>query len=409
MLRSEKTRTTSDNDFRLSPSVEGRRRLESGASVTVERFVGRSQSLTAGATGEFYINRGATAWPMAKRKYSTMKRNKIEPSVQTLTFSQLSNPVIRPANPNTSYYYFDLSQIASLANRRFYRQGINWAVAGFKIVSQTQGTFTVQKLPNTWVMSNAWEKSFRTWTRMNNEALAETESVRPRFLDFKIYADDLHHANGFAINQLPDSAMGTYQAGEWEASKASIPLVSPAGAFLPGETVEREFIAVGANYPGVSPVTTHDALSLIEGYAASRGLPNIADPNTPDDASDVGGGTPENWMQAIFNEGTDQASDVLEDMVTENNIAPYPFENDGVNADTMYPGGANQGTGLQIHDITQVTPTTIGGITRMKGGNFPCGLVCLSYFGTETPNILLQIDLIPGNHRGYLCESMTEM
>ncbi|MDA9117347.1 hypothetical protein N9J16_01220, partial [Candidatus Poseidoniaceae archaeon] len=172
----------------------------------------------------------------------------------------------------------------------------------------------------------------------------------------------------------------------------------------------REFVAVGASYPGVSAATTLDALSLIEGYAASRGLPNIADPNTPLDAPDIGGGTPENWMGAIFNEGTNQISDVLEDMITENNQAPYPFENDGVNVDTMYPNGANQATGLQIHDVGFITPSTIGGTTRLKGGNFPCGLIRFDMSNNgEASNLILQIDLIPGSHRGYLCEPMTEM
>ena len=247
---------------------------------------------------------------------------------------------------------------------------------------------------------------------MNNEALAETESVRPRFLDFKIYADATHHAAGFGANLLPYSASGVATLGEWEASKASIPLVSPAGAFLPGETVEREFVATGANYPGISAATGFDALSLIEGYAASRGLPNIADPNTPSDAPDIGGGTPENWMAAIFNEGTDQISDVLEDMITENNIAPYPFENDGVNTDTMYPGGANQLVGLQIHDTSSYGATTISGTTRLKGGNFPCGLIKITHSVPATSqqhNFVLMVDLMPGNHRGYLCEPMTEM
>jgi len=340
---------------------------------------------------------------MAKRKYSK-RSNKIEPAVQTLTFGQLSSPVIRPANPNTRHYYFDLSQLASLVNRRFYRQGINWAVAGFKVNSATQGTFTIQKLPNTWVMGNAWEKSMRTWMRMNMEALAENESVRPRFLDFKIYADDLHHENGFAINQLPDAARGSFAAGEWESSKIVIPDTT-----LTSGVREREFIAVGANYPGNSLVTGLDAVSLIEGYAATRSLPNIVDPNTPSDALSVDGTFPANWQAAVFNDGTQQTDVVISDMVQENNQAPYPYEDDGVNVDTMYPNGANQGAGLQIHDIAQITPTTIGGITRMKGGNFPCGLVCLTYFGTETPNIALQIDLIPGTHRGYLCEDMKDM
>ncbi|AXH73300.1 MAG: putative capsid protein [Cressdnaviricota sp.] len=351
---------------------------------------------------------------MAKRSYSR-KGNKIQPAVQTMTF-------VTPGS-GAATAFIDLSQIASILNRRFYRQGINWAVAGFKVTSLQPGNITISKLPNTWVMSNSWEKSFRTWTKMNNEALAESQSVRPKFLDFKIYADSAHHQLGFGANLLPYSvpANGVAEvatAGEWESSKASIPLVSPAGTFQPGETVEREFIATGASYPGASAATGFDALSLIEGYAASRGLPNIADPNTPSDAPDIGGGTPENWMQAIFNEGTDQASDVLEDMITENNQAPYPFENGddgtgGAFTDTMYPGGANQLTGLEWHDFGQIyatSDTTNVGITRLKGGNFPCGLIRLDWAPSgEAANLILQIDLIPGNHRGYLCEPMTEM
>ena len=340
---------------------------------------------------------------MARRK--STRGSKIQPAAMTLTF----------ATPDTvgGRYYIDLSQAASLVNRRFYRQGINWAVAGIKVISSKAGTFSLGKLPNTWVMSNSWEKSFRTWTKMNNEALAETQSVRPKFLDFKIYADTDHHQLGFGANLLPVSYTGsTANPGEWTASKISVPLVSPAGAFNPGDTIEHELIAVGASYPGNSAVTGLDAVSLIEGYAASRGLPNIADPNTPSDAPDIGGGTPENWMQAIFNEGTDQAADVLEDMITENTIAPYPFENDGTNLDTMYPGGANQLDGLEWHDIVtlfEANATNGVGSQRVKGGNFPCGLMAIDWTPVDAANVVLQIDLVPGNHRGYLCEPMMEM
>ena len=112
----------------------------------------------------------------------------------------------------------------------------------------------------------------------------------------------------------------------------------------------------------------------------------------------------------MFNEGTDQDTEVLADMLVQNNKAPYPFENDGVNADTMYPGGANQLPGLQIHDLENVTSTTIGGTTRFKGGNFPCGLIKFSATNwSQVSVVTLLIDLIPGQHRGYLCEPMTEM
>ncbi len=338
---------------------------------------------------------------MAKRKYERMK--KIEPAVQTVF---LQTPGVVPGT--TGEFTVDLSQISSLLNRRFYRQGINWAVAGIKIHSTKRGVVFVKKLPNTWVLSNAWEKSFRAWQRMNKEALSEAESVRPRFLDFKVYADSVHHSAGFGANLLPLSATVQFTPGEWEPSE----IYTPNGPNFPGNTNNFEIIATGANFPGAG-ASGLDAVSLIEGYAASRGLPNIRDPNTPDDALDADGSTPENWLSAMFNEGTDRDSEVLEDMITKNNLAPYPFENDGVNLDTMYPNGANQGSGLQIHDFSLLTTTSIGGISRLKGGNFPCGLMRFDWtVDVEEPtngSLTIQLDLVPGHHRGYLCQPMTEM
>ena len=328
--------------------------------------------------------------------------NKIEPAVMTLYVPTSSVGGVTPSITE----YIDLSQVASLVNRRFYRQGLNWAVSGIKVLSQTGfvGSITCAKLPNTWVMSNAWQKSFSAWQRMNKEALSEAESVRPRFLDFKVYADSEHHAAGYGANLLPLALGGSFTSGEWQPSKFVIPNTAVAG-----QVFSREAIAVGSNYPGAG-ASGLNAISLIKGYAASRGLPNVLDPNTPGDAADADGAIPQNWMTALHNDGSSQDEEVVEDMIGENNLAPYPFENDGTAIDTMYPGGANQGSGLQIHDVNYISNTTIGGQTRIKGGNFPCGLVRFDITNTgETSNLVLQIDLIPGNHRGYLCEPMMEM
>jgi hypothetical protein len=260
-------------------------------------------------------------------------------------------------------------------------------------------------------MSNAWEKGMRAWNKLNREALAESPSVRPKFLDFKIFADAGHHQAGYAANLLPIDLAGVPAApGEWESSKIVYPTSS-----VPGNAAEMELVAVGANYPG-GGASGLNALSLIEGYAASRGLPNIADPNTPDDAALVDGTFPQNWLSAMFNEGTEQIGDVLDDMITENNTAPYPFENGpivggGTYGDTQYPGGANQLATLQPHDIENITGTTIGGTTRLKGGNFPCGLMRFDFLNQagEPQGLNIQLEFVPGNHRGYLCEPMTEM
>ena len=309
--------------------------------------------------------------------------------------------------------FIDLSQVASIVNRRFYRQGLNWAVANFQIQTDKTCGVVIQKLPNTWVMANAWEKGFRAWQKMNNQALQETPSVKPKFLDFKIYADEYHLADGFDQNLLPQTLVydssaqnltrTTATPGEWISSKIMVPF----GPSSPGNTTELEIMAVGTNYAG----STKPIVSLIEGYAASRGLPNTLDPNTPADADDASGSTPENWLSAIFNEGTDQTTEVIQDLLADNNIAPYPFENDGVSTDTQYPGGANQMSGLELHASHAVTGTTIGSRTNLPGGNFPCGLIAITVANADDTAISvgLEITLVPGTHRGYLCEPMTDM
>jgi hypothetical protein len=302
--------------------------------------------------------------------------------------------------------YLDLSQIASIVNRRFYRQGLNWAVAGIKVLNQVGfiGSITVAKLPNTWVMANAWEKGMRAWLKLSREAFQEAQSTPGRFLDFKIYADDSHHGQGFGNNLLPDSLTTTFDAGQWIPSE--IVTAQPSGT--PVNQTEYEIVAVGGNYPGLG-ASGRNAVSLIEGYANSRALPYAEDPNVPNDATDVAGVTPENWLSSMFDDGTQQTDIVITNEI-QYDQPPYPFEGDGTNTDTMYPNGANQGTGLQIHDTSFITGTTIGGQTRLKGGNFPCGLIRFDITNSgETSNLILQIDLVPGQHRGYLCEPMTEM
>jgi len=359
---------------------------------------------------------------------------KIEPAVETLVFD-LGNVDVASTSPGSipghTTYYVDLSQSASLSNRKFLRQGLQWAVSGMRLNSYAVapgtefpqpgnaiGGVIVSKLPQNWIMSNAWEKGMRSWMRMNQEALAESPSVRPRFLDFKIYMDATHHNQGFGANKLPvtQTAYGKFgpgafteaTPGEWEASKVFIPNATNAS---PATTQDLEIIAVGASFQGAG-ASGLNAVSLIEGYAASRGLPNLLDPNTPGDADDTGGSTPENWMSAIFNEGLTQTSEVIEEMISENNIAPYPFEGAPGITDTMYPGGGNQLVGTQLHCIEPVTSSTVGGITYIKGGSFPCGLIRIDVYNTNSTlemNNQLQIDLVPGSHRGYLAESMTEM
>lgn len=352
-----------------------------------------------------------------------LARAKIEPAVTELTFFPDPVPVMGegPGLPAAkAVYYIDLNQCNSLVNRKLFRQGLVNAVTGIKctftstqagveFTNVPQGKITIEKLPTTWIMANAWSHSYRAWRKMIADALEEAPSIKPRYLDFKIYADAEHHAAGFPANMLPISGDSSTPAvsGEWESSNLRIPV----GPLNPGDTTDREILAVGPNYPGVG-ASGANAVSAIEGYSAGRRLPDILDPNVPDDASDVVGQFPENWITAIFNEGTEQSRGVIIDMVEENTIAPYPFENDGINLDTMYPGGANQLIGLQIHDFERITGSTIGATTRLRGGAFPCGLIKISIYNYDQvyelqPKIMVQ--LAPGPNDGLLALPMQEM
>ena len=320
---------------------------------------------------------------MAKRKYSKMK--KIEPSVQTLLFS---TPTIDSGSAED--FYIDLSQVCSVMNRRFYRQGLNWAVSGIKILTVAfTGSVQVSKLPNTWVMSNAWEKGFRAWKRQQDEALdnGDQESVRAKFNDFKIFMDANHLSDGFASNLLPRDTLGNVATpGEWEASQIVIP-----NYVTVGNNYEPFIQAVGDDVGG-----TGGSISLIKAYADSRSVPQSPDPSVP---TEVTGS--DNFYRAMFDTGMNM-EDVMENVVGKNDELPYP-QND-------YSGGDIELPGLQNHDFEFVTATTIGGTTRMKGGNFPCGLMKFNCSNSgETANVVIQLDLVPGNHRGYLCEPMTEM
>ena len=322
---------------------------------------------------------------MAKR-YKRKGMKKIEPAVDTL---YIRIPTV--ASGAQTNFYCDLSQISSLVNRRFYRQGINWAVGSMKFFSDGPTSFAVQKLPNTWVMFQAYKKAFEAWNRQQMEAIAESgaESAIAAFRDFKVYADVDHVTAGFGANLLPHDFQSPvpqpYAVGEWQPSQ----IVIPHGTGVGGSTVERELHMVGSNFNGSA------SRGVIEGYADSRAYPQSPDPVSP--ALDNNS----NWMSKMFDDG-ETYSDVLDNATDRNDNLPYP--------QVDYPGGETQSPSMQLHALATSTGTTVGGMTTVKGGTFPCGLIKLSIQNNDSiaRGYVLTIDLVPGTHRGYMCESMLE-
>ncbi len=322
---------------------------------------------------------------MAKRR-SRMKS--IQPAVTRLWF-KIDN--------RSDYNYLDLSLACSSANRRFYRQGSTWAVAGMALHTTPElsdnpvGSFTVSKIPDTWVAQNSHTKAKSLWMESQNQVLDDSPSLAAKYRDFKIYMDN--DMVGASIQSTSDPATtgeimmpidsGDFitKKGEWEYSTIQIP---DAGGSSP--PVEITMHMVG-NDVGQS-------VGLIHGYGLSRSRPQEIDPNTPTDGG---------WMLQVFNEASN-LEEIREDVSENNDRPPYRVGGDSADPEEYYPGGKNNAPALALHSKNYVTTTTVGGKTHAEGGMFGCGLLRFDWSVSNSDSMYLSIDLVPGNYKGYLTE-----
>lgn len=313
-------------------------------------------------------------------------------------------------DPNSSRNYVDLSLACSAANRRFYRQGLRWAVAGMTLHtgSNTTGEFDVSKVPDTWIAQNAFEKSKMLWMKSQDQVLDDQPSVAARYRDFKVFLDQEMTA---ATKQPVSTAAATddmimlpvdrnnqiAKTGEWIYSSIQMP--EDGGSSAP-DSVVLHF--VGADYSiGADQISK----GMIHGYGLSRSRPMDVDPNTPTDGG---------WMNEVF-DVADNLEEIREDVVEENNVPPYRVggPDDADPSLEYYPGGENNQTDAALHSTAFVSGTTVGGKTNVEGGMFNCGLVRFDWIldpQTDTEKdpdtaMFLAIDLVPGTHKGYMAEA----
>jgi len=289
----------------------------------------------------------------------------------------------------------DLSLAASAANRRFYRQGLRWAVAGMSLhtADGTTGTFDVSKVPDTWVAQNAHEKSKALWMKSQDQVLDDQPSIKARYRDFKVFLDqEMTEATKQAVSTNPavsddillpvDRNNQIAKNGEWIYSSIQFPV--DGGSAAPASRVLH---FVGGDYSTVSK-------GMIHGYGLSRSRPQDIDPNSPGDGG---------WMNEVF-DVADNLDEIREDVEDENNVPPYRVGTAG-ETEEYYPGGENNQTDAALHSVSFVSGSTVGGKTRVEGGMFNCGLMRFDWSLTGAgTSMFLAIDLVPGSHKGYMCE-----
>ena len=104
----------------------------------------------------------------------------------------------------------------------------------------------------------------------------------------------------------------------------------------------------------------------------------------------------------------DNLDEIRDDITADNDRPPYPVE-DANSAIDAYPGGKNY-AGEVVGYASFGSSTTQSVFQRsIKGGMFPCGLIEVKS-NLDGPTFYdIIVHLVPGTHRGYLCEKMEDV
>lgn len=324
---------------------------------------------------------------------------KLQPAPMTMTFELNDSGVA----------FIDLSWAASIINRRAYPQGLRWYVGSLSVyASGTNKSVRVATLQNNWVTFNSWKKGKDMWNKMNDQVLDNEEGIEGRYHDYKIFMDRTHMINYLDNGvQTTSASLGktllpvVYDANsgapiwpaadnrEWEYSHYVIP--QDGGAIPP---VEANVTMNG----GTNLAAAQKSVALISGYALARSRPNVVDPNAPTTSGD-------SWYNSLFDVGGNDL-EIRDNLVSENDRAPYPIMGDE-SGQERYPGGESNLAGLQLVSppITSSAGTDYSGRTNIPGFVAPCGLIALKTDGAVT----IQVNLIPGDYRGYMVDEMEEL
>jgi hypothetical protein len=268
--------------------------------------------------------------------------------------------------------YIDIAKCMSMVNRKLYRQQGIWEVRGVQLFGDALDTnlsnpervglpytVAISGAPRTWVTRNALVKAFHAWKDQQQLALdsAGTDSLKPRWEDFKVWLNDNHRSNG-DITPVSGHMFGgsdPYLPGEWIKSKLVVDEVDGAGLVVQSEPFLH---IMGANNLPTSA-------GLIYNYAISRALPFSPDPELPSSIA-------LNIYTQSATALSEQVEEITTNMKTDNNDAPYDPDN--------YPGGGINGfEPLLFGFVANSTGSTNGRKSVMNGFAAPNGLLEVQY------------------------------
>jgi len=317
------------------------------------------------------------------RKSSSRKMKKMQPAIISLNYEM-------PTSTVGVGRYIDLASDLSRLNRKLFRQGYQYAVAGITITDDvgvvTGLEVSVNTAGNSWVTQNAWTKGYSLWNEMNKEVLEDNPSVQGKWADYKVRLTE-NQASANTIQAL-DGASAVWPAGaEWQYSTYVVPQhdVDAAGNVLPAE----EWTAALVGPDDVA----NKRFSLVKAYEDSRATVQDITPNVPT-------ALPTSFYLQLMDDGS-QDPELAAVIIDANDQPPYP------NGAGQYPGGEAFGFAGAMTRVARGVKNDFTPTMTLPGFTAECGLLYLTAKRSAgTDNTRIQVHLVPGNYRGILAEPM---
>lgn len=338
---------------------------------------------------------------MARKSRAPAKTKKMEPAITSLVYEM-------PTSDVGVGRYVDIASDLSRLNRKLFRQGYQYAVAGVTVTDDVEVPapgashaleLTVSTGGNSWIIQNAWTKGYSLWNEMNKEVLEDNPSVQGKWADYKVRLTE-NQASANTIQAL-DGASAAWPAGaEWQYSTYVVPQhdVDPATGFV--EAAEEWTAAL------VGPDdVANKRFSLVKAYEDSRATVQDIAPNVPV-------ALPTSFYLQLMDDGSQdpELALVIQDA---NDQPPYP------NGAGQYPGGEAFGFAGAMTRVARGVKNEFTPTMSLPGFTAECGLM---YFTAKRPvfvqpdpanpvtpvygNTRIQVHLVPGNYRGILAERM---
>lgn len=263
--------------------------------------------------------------------------------------------------------YIDIAKCMSMVNRKLMRQQGVWHVLAARAYAQNKPggaspaigcafQVAIRGAPRSWVTRNSLVKMFEFWKDQQAKAYSAlgTDSVKPKWQDFKVYLSEDHIAGTELTPTSGDQfgAQDAYNLGEWIHSKIVYEEVDGGNTVV---QYEPEIFVIG---PNASPTVR---VGTIAQYAESRAKPVSPDPSLPP-----------NIANNIFQKGHDaldeQIEGIVENLADDNDTPPYDVD--------TYPGGASNAIDPQTFAMgANSTGSTLARFINLNGFSAPNGLL----------------------------------